>query len=811
MSSSSVFQYPGKVAAGRTGRRRVTLLARMTANLLQTTSLAGGALLIAALLAPATDARAQDTGLDPLVNVLAAKADPSAPLLLEATELRYDFDKDVISAVGNVQIYYDQYTVVAERVDFDRRAGMLTASGNVRLTEPDGNVLTTQSITLSDNLRDGFAQALQLDTPQRTRFIADRATREGGNKTTFENGLYTVYTRPTTPPDKPPLWRVRAAKIIHDQQERTIYYENASLEFFGRPIAYLPYLSMPDPTVRNKTGFLIPSLVIGGRVGAGITIPYEIALDPSYDILLQATPLTKQGLLAQSEWRQRLADGQYSVYGGGIIQAQPGDFAGSSGDRRFRGVIGSSGDFDINERWTWGWNLSYRSDRVFLKDYTFTRFGSADDISEIFLSGQSDRNRFDVNAYAFRISQEDYDAATLNATGFTPVGSDLQNKQPFVHPVVDYNYIFEQPVVGGELSLTGNIASLTRDTTDAIFTNGVNRFRGVEGTFTRTSLQAEWRRTLIDPIGQVFTPFAYVKGNLFFLASADQNVAALTDEAVVGTAIPAAGLEYRYPFIATFDGGNHVFEPIAQVIARPAEQRIGDLPNEDAQSIVFDSTTLFEWDKFSGFDRTEGGTRANVGLKYKLQFDQGSYVSTLFGRSYQLAGVNSFVKPDILDSTGDSGLDSQQSDYVSSVYFDTSTGFRLGAQARFDKSDFSIRRAQAQASGVYGPVVGSIAYAFLDKQPDLGINDQREEILGSSSLRLEENWRVFGSLRYDLINMNVVQDSIGLGYDDEGFSVSFSYSEDRSRNNGEPTDRLFFLRVGFRTLGDTQISSQVGQ
>ncbi len=116
-----------------------------------------------------------------------------------------------------------------------------------------------------------------------------------------------------------------------------------------------------------------------------------------------------------------------------------------------------------------------------------------------------------------------------------------------------------------------------------------------------------------------------------------------------------------------------------------------------------------------------------------------------------------------------------------------------------------------QASGIYGPVVGSLAYAFLDEQPDLGIDNQREELLGSSSLRLEENWRIFGSLRYDLINMNVVQDLIGLGYDDEGFSVSFSYSEDRSRNNGEPTDRLFFLRVGFRTLGDTQVSSQVGQ
>src|SRR5690606_4951261 len=132
-------------------------------------------------------------------------------------------------------------------------------------------------------------------------------------------------------------------------------------------------------------------------------------------------------------------------------------------------------------------------------------------------------------------------------------------------------------------------------------------------TFTRATLEAEWRRTLIDPFGQVFTPFAYLKGDMYFLASQDQKVSQLTDEAVVGRVMPAVGLEYRYPFVATFEGGNQIVAPIAQVIVRPDEQRIGDVPNEDAQSIVFDTTTLFDYDKFSGFDRSEGGTRANIG------------------------------------------------------------------------------------------------------------------------------------------------------------------------------------------------------
>ncbi|WP_029057372.1 LPS-assembly protein LptD [Stappia stellulata] len=752
----------------------------------------------------ATPALAQDS----VLNALGTQVDPDEPLLLEATELRYDFDRDKISAVGDVQIYYGGNTVEAERVVFDRRQNRLRAEGNVRLTEPNGNVLRAASMELSEDLRDGFASALQLDTPQRTRFIADGARRENGNKTTFDNGIYTVYTKPTNPPGKPPLWRVRAATIIHDETERTIEFQDASLEFFGRSLVYLPYFSMADPTVKRKTGLLSPTLVVGDRVGVGATIPYYFALDPTYDLLLSATPLSKQGLLAQAEWRQRLIDGSYSINVGGLIQAQPGEYSNSSGNRRFRGVIATEGEFDINQRWKWGWDVSYRSDRAFLNDYKFADFGNASDISQIYLTGQSERNRFDLRSYAFRISQEDYSAdPKFDAPGYLPVGSRLQDKQPFVHPVLDYNYIFEDPIAGGELSLTGNLTSLTRDKTDAIQIGGTKRFRGVEGTFTRTSLRADWRTTVIDPLGQVFTPFAYVKGDLFFLASQDKTVGALTDESVVGRIMPAVGIDYRFPILATFDGGNQIFEPVAQLIVRPNEGRIGELPNEDAQSIVFDSTTLFEYDKFSGFDRSEGGTRANIGLKYSLQFDNNFNISALFGRSFQLAGTNSFKTADILDATRSSGLASNQSDYVSSLYFDSRQGFRIGAQARFDHENFAVRRGQVEASGIYGPVTGNLAYAYLSAQPNIGIPTAREEVIGSASLRLQENWRVFGSVRYDLQSNNMVRDSVGFGYDDEGFSVSFAYSEDRSRNNGQTTDRLFFLRFGLRTLGDTQFST----
>ncbi|MFN3250707.1 LPS-assembly protein LptD [Roseibium album] len=748
-------------------------------------------------------ANAQD-----LTSGLAGEVDPNKELLLESSEVTYDFDNDVILATGSVQVYYDGNTVQAHQIVFDRKSGQLTAKGNVIFIESNGNVVRTSELTLSEDFAEGFARALQIDTTKRTRFLAEKARREGDNVTSIENGVYTVYTKPTNPPDKPPLWRVRAEKIIHKQQEKIIRFENAAFEVYGKPIAYLPYLSMPDPTIKRKSGFLIPSGIVNDKLGYGVTVPYYWALSPHYDLTTTLTPLTKQGLFGDVQYRHRFEAGQVSFSAAGLFQAQPGQFTTSRADERWRGAVNSTASFSLSKDWTLGWNVTYKSDRQFFQDYSMASF-SGGDPSEVFFEGRNERNLLSVRAYAFQISQEDYEDSEFDALGFSPVGSSLQDKQPLVLPVIDYDYVFADPVLAGELSLAANFTSLTRDETDAFSIDGgtTAKFRGVDGTFSRLSLQGDWRRTFIDPLGQTFTPFAYMRGDLFFLASPDADVTALAGESFVGRAMPAVGLEYRYPIIAAFDGGNQVFEPIAQVVVRPNEQRIGELPNDDAQSIVFDTTTLFDYDKFSGFDRAEGGTRLNLGLNYKLQLNSGYYLSGLFGRSYQLAGENSYANPDILGATTDSGLASDLSDYVGSLYLDTQYGVKLGAQARFDKDDFSVNRLQAQASAIYGPVVSSLAYAFLGEQPDVGIDNPREEILGSASLRLQENWRVFGSMRYDIENANIVQDGVGIGYDDEGFSLSVSYAEDRSRNDGDSVNRTLYFRIGLRTIGNTQVSS----
>jgi LPS-assembly protein len=273
-------------------------------------------------------------------------------------------------------------------------------------------------------------------------------------------------------------------------------------------------------------------------------------------------------------------------------------------------------------------------------------------------------------------------------------------------------------------------------------------------------------------------------------------------------AMATAGLELRWPVLFSFTSGSHVLEPMAQVFARPNEPyaaRLG-IPNEDAQSFVFDATTLFDRDKFSGYDRIEGGTRANVGLRYSGSFENGWTSNALFGQSYQLAGRNSFASPDLVNAGAFSGLETDTSDFVGLVGFGTPLGFSASASARLDEHTLEVRRAELKAGFNSSPLSVTAQYSFIQAQPLYGFPYDRKEMTLGASSRFHENWRAFGSGTYDFQSGVVTRDSVGFAYDDECFSYTLTMTTKRDANpNAERRERdvrTFGFNISFRTLGD---------
>ena len=752
---------------------------------------------------------------------LGGKRDPNAQMLVRADTIDYDYTNKRVAAAGHVQIYYSGSTLEADKVIYDQATKRLHAEGNVRLAQADGRILYANSLDLTDDYRDGFVDSLRLDSPDKTRIAAARAERSDGSITVFQSGVYTACEPCKDDPRKPPLWQVKAARIIHDQTEKMIYYESAQLEFFGVPMAYIPYFSAPDPTVKRKTGVLFPTITWNSNYGVGLTVPYYWALAPDYDLTVTPMLTSKQGLLLQGEWRQRLIDGAYSVRAAGIFQLDKEEFlyqgrsGFGSGYRDFRGSVHTSGQFSITDRWVWGWDGTLITDKPFLQDYSVIRI-PAEIVSQIYLSGRGDRSYFDARAIHY-----------LGLSAY-----DRQEQLPIIHPVIDYFYTFGMPVLGGELGYSFNLTSLSRREADfdpitqAAMANGFCEptadpavktrmncvLRGVPGSYSRLSGEAHWRRTFIDPFGQVFTPFVSVRGDV---AQVDiRSEAAVANYISTGSntefrGMPAIGMEYRYPFISVHPWGTQTIEPIAQIIARPNERAIGRFPNEDAQSLVFSDANLFALDRFAGWDRVEGGTRANVGVQYSAHFNTGGYVNVLVGQSYQLAGSNSFAFTDIANTGLDSGLETRRSDYVARFMIQPNSTYSVISRFRFDEESLDVRRLEVEGRVSYERWSVSMLYGSYDAEPDVGFLTRRQGVLGSASLKLTQNWSVTGALRYDVEAERVNQRTIGLGYIDDCFGINLSYVTDYGYTLTPQPIHSVMLQVSLRTLGSTQFSQNI--
>jgi len=285
-----------------------------------------------------------------------------------------------------------------------------------------------------------------------------------------------------------------------------------------------------------------------------------------------------------------------------------------------------------------------------------------------------------------------------------------------------------------------------------------------------------------------------------------------TGDSSLVRAMPTVGLEYRYPFINVQSWGTQTFEPIAQVIARPSETQVNRWPNEDAQSFTFDDANLFKVDKFSGWDRSEGGGRANAGVQYTAQFNQGGTVNMLFGQSYQLFGANSFAVPGVTNTGLDSGLDTARSDYVARFSFAPNRTYTFTSRFRFDKDTMARQRMELQTTANLNRWNLSLMYGDYAPQPDLGFLYRRQGVLGSAQYKLDSNWVVFGSALYDLNAHKINSTRFGVGYIDDCFilalNYSTSYSYDVTGSNPIKVNAIM-LQLALRTLGGSTVTQNL--
>ncbi len=108
-------------------------------------------------------------------SALAQKAPPRPPnatpesSISTPTSSSYDKDRDIVTADGDVVLYYKNRVLQGDHVVYDRKAKRVFASGHVKVTDEHGNVTYSQRAELTEDFASGFADAVQVLTVDKTR------------------------------------------------------------------------------------------------------------------------------------------------------------------------------------------------------------------------------------------------------------------------------------------------------------------------------------------------------------------------------------------------------------------------------------------------------------------------------------------------------------------------------------------------------------------------------------------------------------------------------------------------------------------
>lgn len=748
--------------------RRLTFVMAMLLAMLTTASL--------------THAQSSVSGDQRFPTLDVRKLPPGTRVNVEATELQYDAATKVGVATGNVVLTYGPYLLVAPKVSYDQDDDVMRAEGEIRMREPNGNILTSELIELQNKFRDGFAEHLRLLLTNDATVSADFARRKDGDITIFTRAQYTR-CKTCVLSNGTPLWNVNSRTATHVESKHRVYHRNTFFEVAGLPVFYTPYFSHPDGTLNNQTGLLTPTLSRSETgYGWGLTVPYIISLSPSYDITLSPMITTEHGVMPRAEWRQRLRSGQYSIEAAAINE---------EGTVDWRSYARGRGDFDLNSRWKWGFDGTTQSDNTFAREYNVDSQRIV--TNQIFLTGIDDRNLFSARAMGFRnlVAQDDAELARSQA-----------DAQARALPYVEHSFIFDQPVFGGEAGLDTSFYRVTRK-------RFIDQTATPEELFqstgqTRTTSTFHWKRRETNGFGIVATPFANLRGDLYQMDKLPDYSTPLTptdlaDGTTVTRFLPSAGIDLRWPLLGTGIGGSHVITPVAQITAATNETDREKIGNEDAVSVNFDVNSLFLSDRFTGLDRFEGGTRVNAGLVYDYLASRGGSLRAAVGQSYHIAGENSF---DI-----GSGLTDSSSDLVAGLSLQPFRALRASYQLRLDNDDFSVHAQEANLQATINRLRVAGGYAQLEAEPGYGRADREQQVRADATATIYGPWNLFGGAHYDIERETMIRDYVGLGFDCDCFNAKLYYTEDYDTTTGEKKNRSLLFSFEIKTLGSSKTIS----
>jgi LPS-assembly protein len=111
--------------------------------------------------------------------------DESREVAFSSERLEYDTRAEIVTASGDVRMNSEGNNLRADRVVWNRGSDEVRAEGNVRLVTPEGDVAYGESVVLTDSMRSAVADNMLLVLEGGGRLAARRVQRKDGYTTLF--------------------------------------------------------------------------------------------------------------------------------------------------------------------------------------------------------------------------------------------------------------------------------------------------------------------------------------------------------------------------------------------------------------------------------------------------------------------------------------------------------------------------------------------------------------------------------------------------------------------------------------------------
>ncbi len=652
-------------------------------------------------------------------------------------------DGQRLVAQGNVEVLYDGTRLSAAAISYDQSTDRLIITGPIFITDGDGSIVTADGAQLDPTLENGILRGARLVLDQQLQLAANQINRIDGRYSQLYRVVATscqVCSRET------PLWDIRARRVVHDQQERQLYFDDAQFRIKGVPVFWVPRMRLPDPTLTRATGLLIPQFRTTDQLGTGIKLPYFIRLGDYRDLTL--TPyISPRTTTLEARYRQAFLNGDIEINLAGTTD----DLLPDTG----RGYIFAEGTFDLGGDYTLTFGLEATTDRDYLLDY-----------------GYSEKDRLDSEIAITRVGTDDYFRAALTHFESLRLGDDNA-----VLPSIVSDVSYERRLDG-----FGGVATLTADA-QTLF-----RYSDVDADgrdVARFGLGADWQRNWVTPAGllidgQIGVAFDY------YAITQD-----LAFDADIMRTTPSAALTLRYPLIRTSGRATHVIEPVVQVAW--SDVYGGDVPNEDSTETEFDQANLFALSRFPGQDARETGARVAYGARWTRVSPDAWNATLTFGRILREEANSAF--------TTSSGLQGRASDWLLAGQVDFPNGLAIDGRTLFDDS-LNFAKTEARVSWSDEHLDLAASYLWIDDTTAVS------EWTLESAYQINDIWSVSADASYDFVTNRAARATIGVGWQNECLAVDLSVSRRFSSSTTVDPVTDFGLTVELRGFSAGRTAGQ---